>query len=183
NNIVTSSNYMLKLIENLLDYSKIESGDMKLEKEEFDIVQLARHTVEINRQIASRKQIEIHLRSEFDKKIIQADYFKMEQVFNNLLSNAIKFSYSDSSVEIQLHESDNHMLISFKDFGKGIESSNLEKLFVPFNQIDKKGTKGEKGSGLGLTIVKNIMEAHNGKIWAESEKGKGTVFKIEFPLS
>ncbi|MCF8334891.1 MAG: HAMP domain-containing histidine kinase, partial [Bacteroidales bacterium] len=69
NNIVTSSNYMLKLIENLLDYSKIESGDMKLEKEEFDIVQLARHTVELNRQIASRKQIEIHLRSEFDKKI------------------------------------------------------------------------------------------------------------------
>ena len=182
-NIVTSSNYMLKLIENLLDYSKIESGEMELEKEDIDIVQLARHTVELNRQIASRKQIDIHLRSEFDKKIVKADYYKMEQVFNNLLSNAIKFSYSDSNVEIQIDESNGYMLISFKDFGKGIESSNLDKLFVPFNQIDKKGTKGEKGSGLGLTIVKNIVEAHNGKIWAESEKGKGTVFKIEFPLS
>jgi len=183
NKIVESSNYMLKLIENLLDYSKIESGKMELEKEDFDIVQLMQRVVEANKQIASRKQIEIQFRSEFDKKIIRADYFKMEQVFNNLISNALKFSYPDASVKVDIYSNHGDMLISFKDHGKGIKNSNLEKLFVPFNQIDKKGTKGEKGSGLGLTIVKNIVEAHNGKIRAESEPLKGSVFYIDLPLS
>jgi len=183
NKIVESSNYMLKLIENLLDYSKIESGNMELEKEDFDVVQLMRRVVETNKQIASRKQIEIQFHSEFDKKVVHADYFKMEQVFNNLISNAIKFSFPDSNVEISINSNNSHMLISFKDFGKGIKSSSLGELFVPFNQIDKKGTKGEKGSGLGLTIVKNIVEAHNGKVWAESEPGRGSVFYIDLPLS
>jgi len=84
---------------------------------------------------------------------------------------------------VDIYSNHGDMLISFKDHGKGIKNSNLEKLFVPFNQIDKKGTKGEKGSGLGLTIVKNIVEAHNGKIRAESEPLKGSVFYIDLPLS
>ncbi len=182
NRIVRSSDYMLGLIENLLDYAKIEEGRLDLEKTGFDIVSLARHSVEANNVLASGKNIRIDLESSFDKLMVSFDYLKMEQVFNNLLSNAVKFSYPKSKVKFNIEKKKQLLYLTIKDFGKGIKAEDIDKLFVPFSKISHKGTAGEKGTGLGLTIVKRIIEAHSGTIEVDSEMDKGTSFIIKIPI-
>ncbi len=182
NRIVRSSDYMLGLIENLLDYAKIEEGRLDLEKTSFDIVSLARHSVEANNVLASGKNIRIDLESSIDKLMVSFDYLKMEQVFNNLLSNAVKFSYPKSKVKFNIDQKEQLLYLTIRDSGKGIKAEDMEKLFVPFSKISHKGTAGEKGTGLGLTIVKRIVEAHSGTIEVDSEVEKGTRFTIKIPI-
>lgn len=182
NRIVRSSDYMLGLIENLLDYAKIEEGRLDLEKTSFDIVSLARHSVEANNVLASGKNIRIDLESSIDKLMVSFDYLKMEQVFNNLLSNAVKFSYPKAKVKFNIDQKEQWLYLTIKDSGKGIKAEDMEKLFVPFSKISHKGTAGEKGTGLGLTIVKRIVEAHSGTIEVDSEVEKGTRFTIKIPI-
>jgi len=173
---------MLKLIENLLDYSRIESGEMTINKERFDIIGLAKRVIELNNMLAARKYIKISLHTTIASQEFVADKQKMEQVFNNLLSNAVKFSYPDTEVQVKAEKRDNQLFVAVEDKGQGIKSGDINEIFVPFTTISKKGTGGEKGTGLGLSIVKMIVEAHQGKIWAQSEEGKGTSFMMLFPL-
>lgn len=181
--IIDSADYMLKLIENLLDYSQIEAGEMTLSREEFDLKQMISRVVEDNRHIANQKHIDIELASSLESCNIMADYYKIKQVMNNLISNAIKFSFPETKIVVGVEQEEDNLLIAIKDQGKGIDENNLDKIFVPFTQLEKKGTGGEKGTGLGLAIVRNIVESHEGKIWAESEVGKGAVFKLILPVS
>lgn len=181
NRIMYSSEYMLKLIENLLDYSRIESGEMKIDTERFDIIGFARRIIDLNNVLAQRKNITISLDTQQQELEISADKQKLEQVFNNLLSNAVKFSYPDSEINMNIEQQDKQIYIAITDQGRGIKSADLEKVFVPFTTISRKGTAGEKGTGLGLSIVKKIIENHRGKIWVESKEGEGTVFKMSFP--
>jgi len=183
NHMKTSSAFMFDLINNLLDVSKIESGKLELHKQPSNIIELIEKDLPIHRMLAERKQILIKLKNELTDPIINLDAEQFKQVMSNLISNAMKFSFPEKQIEIHLKQEENNVVVSVKDQGQGIPADELNKLFLPFQKTSVRSTAGEKSTGLGLTIVKKIIEHHGGKIWAESELGKGTTFLFTLPRS
>ena len=180
--IYSSAEFLLKLIEDLLDISKIESGKLNLNLQKADFVEFAERNIQLNNILASKKNISILLN--FNQKPIELpfDQQKMEQVFNNLLTNAVKFSYEGNKVMVNIHANKGFILVEVKDEGIGIPSHLTETTFQPFSRASTAGTAGEKSTGLGLTIVKKIIEGHGGSIAVKSEEGKGSVFFFELPV-
>jgi two-component system, OmpR family, sensor kinase len=181
--IATSAEFMLSLIEDLLDITKIESGKLNLNLEEADLVELTRHTILFNNAMAARKGVSISLENGRGPLLITMDKQKIEQVMNNLLSNAVKFSYPDSQVLVKITCIDKKVLVEVIDQGTGIPTKHLETIFKPFNKVSGSGTGGEKSTGLGLSIVKKIIEGHNGVMGVNSEEGRGSRFYFELPLN
>jgi signal transduction histidine kinase len=171
----------IDLVNNLLDLRKIEEGKMEYEFSNFNLTEVIKDICELYRVKAQEKNIE--LRCNLDKDIfLKADKEKIAQVINNLVDNAIKYT-DQGYVEINLQEFENKVLVNVKDTGRGIKKENLEKIFEAFARGEEV-KKEILGTGLGLYIVKNIVEAHKGKIWAESEGlGKGSTFYLELPKS
>jgi signal transduction histidine kinase len=130
--------------------------------------------------LSKRKKIKVNFNANVESINIKADSNKIMQVFHNLIDNAVKFSPEGSEVDVTLENKDK-ILITVKDRGKGIAKEDQDKVFLPFTSIATKGTAGEKGTGLGMSIVKRIVDSHKGEIWLESELGKGTTFFVEFP--
>lgn len=176
--ISNSSSFMLSMVNNLLDIAKIESGKLELHLEPTNLVELVRNNIMINRTLSDKKNIRLEFSTSSDEMEISIDKTQIQQVLNNLITNAIKFSNSGTVVEIGLEKQDTSVLLSVRDHGQGIPSSEVEKLFNPFQKTSVKSTAGEKSTGLGLAIVKKIVEAHKGKIWVESEVGKGSIFRF-----
>jgi CheY-like chemotaxis protein/anti-sigma regulatory factor (Ser/Thr protein kinase) len=172
---------MLSLIEDLLDVSKIESGKMALNLETFNLIELARKNLELNQALAEKKSIELNLELNTQEVEVNADKYKVEQVFNNLLSNAIKFSHPKSSVIVKIFTEEDQVYIHITDKGKGIPKDKQETLFQAFQTQSTLGTEGEKGTGLGLAISKRIIQEHGGTIWVESTQNKGSTFKFNLP--
>jgi len=181
--IESSSEFMVRLIDDLLDISKIESGKLELNLQSTDLISLVKHNVELNSVLAEEKQIELLFSYDEHLPKIMIDAHKIEQVLNNLISNAIKFSYPQSTIEIHVTRSENNAVISVRDKGQGIPADELDKLFKPFEKSSVKGTEGEKSTGLGLIIVRKIVEGHQGEIWVESEVGKGATFYVSLPIN
>lgn len=182
NSIKSSSDFMLNLVNNILDFSRFESGNIDLNFELTDIVDLVRHTIFINSIIAEKKNIKINFSYDEDIEEIKIDSYKIQQSLNNLLSNAIKFSFKDKSVDVEVRKKERSVLISIKDHGQGIPNEEFDKLFLPFQKTSVKSTDGEKSTGLGLAITKKLIEEHKGKITFESEKDIGSTFYIELPI-
>jgi len=180
--IKQSSKFMRDLIEELLDVSIIDSGNLSICLEPVDIMELIRNNVSLNRVIAGRKQITVEFNPLNNLPMFQLDRKKIEQVLNNLISNAIKYSYPQSRVVIDSKCEEGNLVISVHDTGQGIPSSEMNKLFKPFQKMSVKTTSGESSTGLGLVIVRKIIEAHHGKVWAESRLNIGTTFNISLPL-
>jgi len=178
-----SSEFMLKLLEDLLDVVKIESGKLQLNFEPTDLEDLLRKNIGINCILAQKKAIKIVLNIPQNLPKITADQIKIEQVLNNLISNALKYSHKHTVVTINAISIDEYIMISVQDQGQGIPKNELDKIFTPFSQISVKGTEGEKSTGLGLSIVKKIITGHLGRIWVESEVGKGTTFYFTLPIN
>lgn len=188
--IQTTAGFMFNLIEDLLDVSKIESGKLQLNMQKHDFIEFAFENIVRNNLLAHKKNIIIKIQSELEELEMYFDRQKLEQVFNNLLNNAVKFSFPKSIIEVCINVKDDKLQLKFKDAGKGIAKENYDKVFQPFQKIANKGTDGEKGTGLGLTIVKKIIEGHQGEIWFESEvknlpasKNGGTTFFISLPIN
>jgi signal transduction histidine kinase len=180
--INTSSEFMLKLLEELLDVVKIESGKLQLNFEKVQPETFLKKNIEINALLGSKKEIKLVLNIPQPLPEIAIDPIKIEQVLNNLISNAIKYSNKNTTVTINAFSTGHYLLISVQDEGQGIPENELEKVFVPFSKISVRGTAGEKSTGLGLSIVKRIVTGHLGRIWVESEVGKGTAFYFTLPL-
>ena len=178
-----SSEFMLKLLEDLLDVVKIESGKLQLNLETTDLEDLLRKNIGINSILAQKKAITLNLNIPQNLPTIIADQIKIEQVLNNLISNALKFSHKQNTVIVSAISIDEYVLISVQDQGQGIPKNELDRIFTPFSQISVKGTEGEKSTGLGLSIVKKIITGHLGRIWVESEVGKGTTFFFTLPIN
>lgn len=180
--IHSSAEFLLKLIEDLLDISQIESGKLNLKLEEADLIELAERNVQLNNILASEKKITINLR--YDQKPVSCiiDKQKIEQVFNNLITNAVKFSHPESEINVKITAKKQSVLVEFQDQGIGIPVGQTEKIFQPFNNVSSSGTAGEKSTGLGLSIVRKIVEGHGGSIAVESEPGKGSRFYVELPF-
>jgi signal transduction histidine kinase len=177
-----SSAFMTRLVNDLLDVAKIESGELHLEREKVDLVELVERSVHLNRVLAGRKNIALEFQPISLPKL-HLDPNKIAQVFNNLLSNAIKFSYPGSEVQVTLEESGGQAVVSVADEGQGIPEEDFEKLFKPYAKASVRSTDGEESTGLGLVIVRKIVDGHGGKIWVESEVGKGSTFHVKLPIA
>ncbi|MDZ7682040.1 MAG: HAMP domain-containing sensor histidine kinase [Fodinibius sp.] len=180
--IKESSEYMVQIIEDILDISALQSGKIRLEREDTDLVQLIEQTVSLNRLSANKKDINIIFEKPQSEIIKEIDTRKMQQVLDNLLSNAIKYSYRESKVAVAVEIKDEEkVIISVNDEGQGIPEDEMDQLFEPFSTVSVEATAGEKSTGLGLAIAKKITEAHGGTIEVESEVGKGSTFSVVLP--
>jgi len=180
--ILESSEFMLRLLNDLLDISAIESGNLNLNLMKADLVQVVRKNVELNNVIAHKKNISIQLNATESMPEILFDMGKIEQVLNNLISNAVKFSLPGSNVNVFISKSDSDLTVAVTDQGPGIPQDECERLFKPFQKTSVKSTAGEKSTGLGLSIVRNLILGHNGKIWVESKVGEGSTFYFSLPV-
>jgi len=181
--IMRSSQFMLELIDNLLDVTAIESGNIKLNFNRVNISEFVKCNVEKNIALASKKNIKVNYKDGAEGMWVTIDESKITQVLNNLISNAIKYSYPDSEIWIETSSDNEFFVFKVRDVGKGIEEKNFEKIFKPFGKVSRSGTAGEKSIGLGLTIVKKIVKSHGGDIWFESEFGKGSSFYFNVPIN
>lgn len=177
-----SSQFMLNLLDDLLDIVKIESGKLDLNFELLDISNFLRQNVRINSMMASKKQIRILLNLPEALPLISFDSGKITQVVNNLITNAVKFSASGTSITVSAFQTATEIYISVQDQGQGIPKNELDMLFKPFSKLSVKSTGGEKSTGLGLNIAKRIIIGHQGRIWVDSELGKGTTFTFSLPI-
>jgi signal transduction histidine kinase len=178
--IRNSSEFISRLVEDLLDVANIESGQLRLDYTPLDLPRLVERNVAWNRVLAAKKQINITFESEA-LPTVMIDSAKFEQILNNLLGNAVKFSEPGSQVEVRLNREGENFLLRVRDKGVGMSDKEQSKLFKIF-QHGRLGTEGEKSTGLGLVIVKRIVEGHGGKIWLESQPGAGTTFFVSLPF-
>lgn len=178
--ILDSSNFMLKIIDDLLDISVIESGTLSLNLASTDLEELIQKNMILFESLAQKKNIKVVFNSVPTPKV-NCDSNKILQVINNLFTNATKFSKPNDVITITKTPLDKEVIISIKDLGVGMSEEMLKNLFQPFTKAKTLGTAGEKGSGLGLAIVHKIVTEHGGKIWVESETNKGTTFYIALP--
>jgi two-component system sensor histidine kinase/response regulator len=180
--IRSSSEFMLNMVTDLLDITQIESGEMNLSPRPGNFARMTESSVSLNRVLASQKHITLEYDSPKDFPDSLFDSHKMEQVLNNLIGNAVKFSKSETRVFVSVQQDDGKALIRVKDEGQGIPESEIDLLFRPFSTTSVKGTQGEKSTGLGLSIVKNIVEAHGGQIGVTSEVQVGSTFEVSLPI-
>ena len=171
---------MLNMINSLLNLSGAEAGKIHLKKEEFRLDVLINEVVEETLFITSTHQIRIN---PCDSVSVKADREKIEQVLVNLLSNAAKYSDKAAGIEIGCALDDSNVEVSVRDQGLGIAPEDIDKLFLPHYRVESKETEKIAGFGIGLYLCAEIINRHNGKIWVESELGKGSTFKFTLPLN
>ena len=179
--IARSARFMMELVEEMLDASRVENGYVDLDWQEIDLSRAADHAATINRIRAERKEIDITFEQEVDRVLIRADAVKLRQIINNLVVNAIKFSPSRTTVIIRVRRDADSALIEVEDRGIGIPREKLTTIFEPFRTLVPHGTAGEKSTGLGLAIVKQLAEMHGATVHVESEEGQGSLFRVAFP--
>jgi signal transduction histidine kinase len=180
--IKDSSHFMLGLINDLLDVTQFESGKLKMDLRPVDLIDLTRKNLALNLALAAKKQIRISLDVESPLPPLLLDRGKIEQVLNNLLSNAIKFSHVNTEVHVVISRKDPDAWLAIEDQGQGIPEQDLPKLFKPFSRTSVRSTGGESSTGLGLSIVRRIVEGHGGSVNVKSQVGKGTLFTVCLPL-
>lgn len=180
--VKNASDRMISIIDGLLESAFIDAGRIKLRMEAVSIAELATEVIAANQVLAKAKDQNLTLRIE-SKALAKADREKIREVLDNLISNAIKFTDKGKSITVTVKESFGKAYFEVKDEGQGLTDQDKEKLFKKFTRLSARPTGGEISTGLGLSIVKMLMDLHNGKILADSEgKDKGSTFTIELPV-
>ena len=177
------SDKLRRLIDNILDYAKIEKGMKSYILKCNNLMQISEKAVESMKYLYMMNKQSVDLVLPSEEIIVHADEEAIERAITNLLTNAIKYSEPGSKTVVSVKKNNNTANVEIKDSGRGIQSSELENIFEPFSRAKSVEEKKIEGTGLGLAIVKHIMEAHNGKIFVESELGKGSKFTLSFPLA
>ena len=173
---------MIALVNDLLDLRRIEEGKAVVEIEPLDLGEILHRSVDIMALSAKDKNINFDVNIAENLPLFSGDRTGMQAVFINLISNAIKFTPNRGRVEVELKKSGKDLHIKVVDNGIGIEKADIDHIFDRFYRIKTEQTKNIGGSGLGLYILKGIVEAHRGTIHVESEVGKGTMFRVSLPL-
>lgn len=170
------------LVQDLLTLSQIETGEIKMHKEYFDVKSLSVDVLDQFENKADKKEITLKFADNTpDKVIVLGDWQRINQVLNNLVSNGIKYSREESFVEVGFKINKNDVVIYVKDNGEGIPSEDVKRIFERFYRVDKSRSRERGGTGLGLAIVKHILEEHNSKIEVKSTYGKGSEFSFKLP--
>ena len=178
--IHTSGNYLLNVINDILDMSKIEAGHFSLDREEIDLCPLIHETVRVISLQAQEKDIEVETRIA-DSVTIDADRRAIKQVLLNLLSNAVKFTDKGGRISVRARKVSGALVFTVEDTGCGIPKSALKKIGQPFEQVENQFTKSHAGSGLGLAISRSLTELHGGAIKIRSNEGVGTIVSVRIP--
>lgn len=174
---------LLRLINNLIDMTKIDSGYFTVSLKNHNIIPIVEDISLSVVEFAENKGIKIEFDTEIEEKITACDPDKIERIMLNLLSNAIKFTNLNGTIKINVYDEKSNVKIVVKDDGIGIPKEKLDSIFGKFIQVDKSLCRNHEGSGLGLSIVKSFIEMHGGTIRAESEYEKGTEFIILLPIT
>jgi signal transduction histidine kinase len=183
NTIIKESDRLSRLINQVLDLEKLASGKIRVLKENINIEEIIEDSVETIEQLAKEKGIRITKIIDKKLQLFQGDKDRIMQVMINLLSNAIKFTEADKGeIRITAYIEDKNLFVNVIDDGAGISKEYQQLIFDKFYQAHDQTIKKPKGSGLGLAISKRIIELHNGKIWVESELGKGSKFSFTIPM-
>lgn len=180
--IHSSSTFMVGMINDLLDVHKIETGKMELKMEVGDFAQVVRNVIERQGFASKNKGVEISVALPDTIPHFLFDPSRIEQVMGNLVDNAIKFSFKGSRIEVAVQYDENEVLFSVRDYGPGIPEKEQGRLFKPFSTTSVRPTGNEKSTGLGLAIAESIVSRHQGRIWVESEQGKGSQFSFALPV-
>ncbi|CAK0779383.1 two-component system, cell cycle sensor histidine kinase PleC [Azospirillaceae bacterium] len=182
--INVSGQYLLNLINDILDLSKIEAGKLELELILIDIQSQISSSLRLVRERAHKKNLVVEVTCSASLPYLRADERAVKQVIFNLLSNAIKFTPAGGRITIGAHkvEGAEQIRLSVRDTGCGIPADRLERIFRPFEQVDNRYSRSRDGTGLGLALVKGLVELHGGVIEIESEVGVGTLVAVVFPL-
>lgn len=183
NDVWQSGKHLLSLINDVLDFSRIEAGKMKLELNDFDIKTAIQNSVMMIQKDVMEHNIALSIDIKEDIGTIKADERRLKEVMSNLLSNAAKFTPYGGKIGIEAERKGNDVLVSVWDTGIGVAEKEKGKIFKEFEQIDSKYSRAYSGTGLGLAISKKLIELQGGKIWFESEgENKGSRFSFTLPL-
>jgi PAS domain S-box-containing protein len=173
----------VRIIEDILDVSRVVTGKFRIEPKQVDLVEVARQAVEVVRPSALGKSVSLEVDFEHETCPLVADGERMQQVIWNLLSNSIKFTPSGGAVLLSVHQVGSHVILDVSDTGRGIEPSFLPYVFDRFRQADPSATRQQGGLGLGLALVRHIVELHGGTVRAASDgPDRGATFAIELPI-
>jgi signal transduction histidine kinase len=180
NDVLEAGRHLLSLINDVLDLAKIEAGRMDLVLSQVAIPDLLRSAVSMNAERASRGRLELNLSTEPEEITIAADERRVRQIVFNLLSNAVKFTPADGRVDVSARLEDGQVEVAVADTGPGITAADLETIFEEFEQTSE--GKEAEGTGLGLPLSRKLVELHGGRLWVESEPGRGSTFRFTLPV-
>lgn len=182
-NIIKQNGYrLLKMVNNLIDSTRLNSGCLEYIPKNYNIVEFIENICESVQYYANEENIELIFDTNLEEQIMAFDFEKMERIMLNLLSNAIKYNNEKGKIEVTLDFTDDNLYIKVKDDGVGIPKDKLDDVFLLFKQINNRMTKKSEGSGIGLSIVKSLVDLHNGDISVYSEVGRGSEFLIKIPI-
>ena len=178
--ILSSGNHLLSLINDVLDLSKVEAGQVELEVADFSLREALQRGVVMLRERATQNGVRVELEQAPGIDIVRGDERRVRQVVFNLLSNAVKFTPSGGSVVVATERIDGEVQVSVADTGPGIAPVDRERIFEEFQQTEV-GVQQREGTGLGLALSRRLVELHGGRIWVESEPGHGSRFVFTLP--
>jgi signal transduction histidine kinase len=181
-NILSSGRHLLRLINDILDLSKIEAGRMELQLERFPVADVIDGVMNTVRPLAARERITIEVFTDPSLTTLIADAAKAKQILYNLLSNAIKFTPQGGRAGLQATCHHEEIGFAVWDTGIGIKPEDQERIFEEFQQVEMTAARQYEGTGLGLTLAKKFIELHGGRIWVQSEPGKGSTFAFTLPF-
>jgi PAS domain S-box-containing protein len=173
---------MLRLVNNLIDLTRLDSGFLKLNLQNHNIINIIEDITLSVAQYIESKNINIEFDTETEEKYLACDADMIERIMLNILSNAVKFTPPEGNIWVNIYDRGDFILISIKDSGIGIPEDKLQVIFDRFRQVDKTLTRNTEGSGIGLNLVKSLVELHGGEICAESQYGQGSEFIVELPV-
>ncbi|WP_097026984.1 Cache 3/Cache 2 fusion domain-containing protein [Clostridium peptidivorans] len=173
---------LLRLVNNIIDITKIDSGFMELNLQKANIVEVIENITLSTAEYVESKSRNLIFDTDIEEKIMNFDLEKMERIMLNLISNATKFTKPGDTIEVSIYDKEEFILISVKDNGVGISQDNLKQIFERFKQIGPLLSRTHEGSGIGLSLVKSLVQMHDGKISVKSKYGEGTEFIIELPV-
>jgi signal transduction histidine kinase len=182
NDILTSGRHLLSLINDILDLSKIEAGRMDLHLEEFDVAVAIDNALVLVRERATRKGLSLDWKTGGEMQTIRADQRKFKQVLLNLLSNALKFTPEGGKIALRATMHNGQVEVAVSDTGVGIAKEDHQAVFEEFRQVGD-ALKRREGTGLGLALSRKFVELHGGRMWLESEPGRGSIFSFTLPTS
>jgi signal transduction histidine kinase len=179
--IHSSGRHLLQLINDILDLAKVEAGRMELEAATFDLPSAIANAMTLIRERAQRHGIALALDADPALGEMVADERKFKQILLNLLSNAVKFTPDGGRIEVKAHRDADNVVVAVHDTGIGIAPEDQEAVFEEFRQVGRNYTNKQEGTGLGLALTRKFVELHGGRIWVESEPGKGSTFTFTIP--
>jgi len=181
--IDVETGHLVQMVNELLDLSRIEQGSAPLHLSQVDVGQLVRASVERLALFAERQGVTLRADVEDELPPVRGDEDRLGQLLINLLHNAVKFSDAGGAVTLRARRDDGQIRLSVEDEGIGIPRSELDRVFERFYKVDKARVGVRGGTGLGLAIVRHIAESHGGRVWVQSEEGRGSTFTVAIPAS